>query len=341
MTATENLNLKELLKEYIEQASSDIKTVRGIIPLTPDHISFLCSDSDDYLETVEYIKDWFEVSKELPHSGRRVTIGKLKEVFKVGDLELRYIEIAEPKPVKVDVTRKIDHLSFIPSNYEEFLSKSGELSMDLYDQVQIGDVKLCKWRSENCIFEFRSKGVGEENGIEQPFKVTNPNINEVVSDSNELLVQELEKHKSMALRALADYQNLKKRVESEKETIQFFANTTLTSKLLDISDDFLRADEFVLKEEDHNKVRQAYRSVHTKINSVIADFGLQEIPVSVGDKYDPHNMEAVGTMPVTEEKDIDIVKVVVQKGYKYATKDTLVRPARVIIGKIQENIASK
>jgi molecular chaperone GrpE len=333
MTATENLNLKELLKEYIEQASSDIKTVRGIIPLTPDHISFLCKDSDDYLETIEYTKGWFEVSKELPHSGRRITIGKLKEIFKVGDLELRYIEIAEPKPVKVDVTRKIDHLSFIPSNYEEFLSKSGELSMDLYDQVQIGDVKLCKWRSENCVFEFRSKGVGEENGLETKEKVTDTNIKDVANDSNELLVQELEKHKSMALRALADYQNLKKRVESERESIQFFANTTLTSKLLDISDDFLRADEFVLKEEDHNKVREAYRSVHAKINSVIADFGLQEIVVNVGDKFDPHTMEAVGTMPVTEEKDIDIVKVVVQKGYKYATKDTLVRPARVIIGK--------
>ncbi len=333
MSATENLNLKELLKEYIEQASSDIKTVSGIIPLTPDHISFLCSNSDDYLETIEYTKDWFEITKEIPHSGRRITIGKLKEVFKVGELELRYIEIAEPKPVKVDVTRKIDHLSFIPSNYEEFLSKSKELSMDLYDQVQIGDVKLCKWRSENCIFEFRSKGVGEENGIEQPFKVTNPNINEVASDSNELLVQELEKHKSMALRALADYQNLKKRVESEKETIQFFANTTLTSKLLDISDDFLRADEFVLKEEDHNKVREAYRSVHAKINTIISDFGLLEIPVNIGDKFDPHTMEAVGTLPVTDDKEIDIVKVVVQKGYKYSTKDTLVRPARVIIGK--------
>jgi molecular chaperone GrpE (heat shock protein) len=332
MSATENLNLKELLKEYIEQASSDIKTVSGIIPLTPDHISFLCSNSDDYLETIEYTKDWFEITKEIPHSGRRITIGKLKEVFKVGELELRYIEIAEPKPVKVDVTRKIDHLSFIPSNYEEFLSKSKELSMDLYDQVQIGDVKLCKWRSENCIFEFRSKGVGEENGIEQPFKVTNPNINEVASDSNELLVQELEKHKSMALRALADYQNLKKRVESEKETIQFFANTTLTSKLL-IYHDFLRADEFVLKEEDHNKVREAYRSVHAKINTIISDFGLLEIPVNIGDKFDPHTMEAVGTLPVTDDKEIDIVKVVVQKGYKYSTKDTLVRPARVIIGK--------
>ncbi len=333
MSATENLNLKELLKEYIDVATADIKTVMGIIPLKPDHISFLCSNSDDYIETIEYTKSWFEVSKELPHSGRRITIGKLKEIFKVGDLELRYIEIAEPKPVKVDVTRKIDHLSFIPSNYEEFLSKSGELSMDLYDQVQIGDVKLCKWRSENCVFEFRSKGVGEENGLETKEKVTDTNIKAVANDSNELLVQELEKHKSMALRALADYQNLKKRVESEKETIQFFANTTLTSKLLDISDDFIRADEFVVKETDHNKVREAYRSVHAKINSVIADFGLQEIVVNVGDKYDPHTMEAVGTMPVTEEKDIDIVKVVVQKGYKYATKDTLVRPARVIIGK--------
>jgi molecular chaperone GrpE len=333
MSATENLNLKELLKEYIDIAEADIKTVMGIIPLKPDHISFLCSNSDDYIETIEYTKSWFEVSKELPHSGRRITIGKLKEIFKVGDLELRYIEIAEPKPVKVDVTRKIDHLSFIPSNYEEFLSKSGELSMDLYDQVQIGDVKLCKWRSENCVFEFRSKGVGEENGLETKEKVTDTNIKDVANDSNELLVQELEKHKSMALRALADYQNLKKRVESERESIQFFANTTLTSKLLDISDDFLRADEFVLKEEDHNKVREAYRSVHAKINSVIADFGLQEIVVNVGDKFDPHTMEAVGTMPVTEEKDIDIVKVVVQKGYKYATKDTLVRPARVIIGK--------
>jgi molecular chaperone GrpE len=328
MTATDNLNLKDLIKEYIEQASSDIKSLKTKFTISLDHVSFLCKDKYDYEETVEFTKDWFESSKEIPHSGRRVTIGILKQSIKTEDVELKYLEIAEPKPIKALNERKIDHISFIPSNYEEFLLKCKEIKMDLYDQIQIGDIKISKWRSESCIFEFRSKSVVEEkesehmNGSEQK-----------VPDNTEVLLLELEKHKSMALRALADYQNLKKRVESEKETIQFFANTTLTSKLLDISDDFLRADEFVLKEEDHNKVREAYRSVHAKINSVIADFGLQEIVVKVGDKFDPHTMEAVGTMPVTEDKDIDIVKVVVQKGYKYATKDTLVRPARVIIGK--------
>ena len=105
-------------------------------------------------------------------------------------------------------------------------------------------------------------------------------------------------------RALADYDNLKKRLEKERGEIVQFANETLLLKVLSIVDGLeLALGQFwqLLKEE-----------------------GLVEIKVGPKDKFDPEVMEAVGG---EGEK----VEIVMQRGYKL--HDRVIRPTRVKLGK--------
>ena len=105
-------------------------------------------------------------------------------------------------------------------------------------------------------------------------------------------------------RALADYDNLKKRLDKERGEVIKFANEVLLLKVLGIVDGLeLALGQFwqLLKEE-----------------------GVEEIKVKAEDKFDPEVMEAVGG---EGEK----VGQVLQRGYKLHGR--VVRAVRVKIGK--------
>ncbi|MEI6462605.1 MAG: nucleotide exchange factor GrpE [bacterium] len=310
-------------QEFFKNAIDDIQaTFKDKVKFTPDHISLLTECSEDYEKAKEEYKDMIVDTKEIPNCGRRITIANLKNPIIVDGFTLPKLEISEPKPMKLTSERRIDHVSFIPNNFSEFIKFSKENKVDLYDAMEIGSVILCKWKAPNSHIEFRSS----------PEFVLTSNLQAGDSELEKYKNEALE-NKQKALRALADYQNLRKRMETDKETFQFVANTALIGKLLDISDDFGRADEFVEKEEDHNKVKSAYKSVKDKLFGVISDFGLEEIPVQVGDAFDMHTMEAIGTLVTELEEENDTVKHVASKGYKYSNKDNIVRPAKVIVAK--------
>jgi len=104
-------------------------------------------------------------------------------------------------------------------------------------------------------------------------------------------------------RALADYDNLKKRLDKERGEIVKFANEVLLLKVLSIVDGLeLGLGQFwqLLKEEE-----------------------VEEIRVKAGDKFDPEVMEAVGG---EGEK----VEQVLQRGYKLHGR--VIRAARVKLG---------
>lgn len=105
-------------------------------------------------------------------------------------------------------------------------------------------------------------------------------------------------------RALADYDNLKKRLEKERTEIVQFANEALMLRVLGIVDGLeITLGQFwqLLKEE-----------------------GVEEIKVKAGDKFDPEVMEAVGGQG---EK----VEQILSRGYKLHGR--VIRPARVKLGK--------
>ena len=118
-------------------------------------------------------------------------------------------------------------------------------------------------------------------------------------------------------RVLADYDNLRKRVEKEKREFVKFSNASLVDKLLPVLD---ALEECVkhLKDEGLKLSLEQFKKV-------LASEGLKEIKTK-GEKFDPEKMDAVEV--VNGKK--DIVVEVVLKGYNLNNR--VLRPAKVKVG---------
>ena len=128
-------------------------------------------------------------------------------------------------------------------------------------------------------------------------------------------------------RLQAEFDNYRKRVKKENESLYAFAQGDLMGKLLPVIDDLER-----MLNHDHENSRdmiEGIRLIYKNLNKVLVEQGLEEIP-AVGEPFDPEQHEAVGVEEVDENQD-GIVVEEWQKGYRFRGK--LLRPSRVKVGK--------
>lgn len=118
-------------------------------------------------------------------------------------------------------------------------------------------------------------------------------------------------------RALADYANLEKRIEREKEAFVKLANAQLLDKLLSVLDDFELCEKH-LKDEGVSLVCERFKEV-------IESEGVEEIRAS-GQKFDPETMDAVEIVSGPKNKVVEVIL----KGYLLNEK--ILRPAKVKVG---------
>ncbi|MBI5358099.1 nucleotide exchange factor GrpE [Candidatus Amesbacteria bacterium] len=121
-------------------------------------------------------------------------------------------------------------------------------------------------------------------------------------------------------RALADYQNLVKRFESEKHEVMKFANLNLISKLLP-SLDILEMS--ALHSQDAG-VKMAVK----QFQDVLLSEQLEAIIPNIGDTFDPNIHDCLETITGEEE---NTLAEIVAKGYKIG--DVILRPAKVKVYK--------
>ncbi|MGA2910401.1 MAG: nucleotide exchange factor GrpE [Candidatus Microgenomates bacterium] len=135
--------------------------------------------------------------------------------------------------------------------------------------------------------------------------------------------QEVELLKGQLARALADYDNLRKRVESEKIAWEQIAATRAISGLLPVFDMLLDAQEH-LKDAGLEIVIGEFRKS-------IQDLGVEEIRVAVGDEFNPLEEEAIEMVAGGKE---NTVAEVVQIGWKIKDQEFIIRPAKVKVFKV-------
>ncbi len=134
-----------------------------------------------------------------------------------------------------------------------------------------------------------------------------------------LLKQQVEENKNKYLRALADYQNLEKRVEEEKFGLIKTANKDLILKLLSFLDILGKAEVF---NKDLGLVL-----AKNKLYQTLKEVGVEEIEV-INKQFDPILAEAVDV--VTDIEDNKVVEVL-RKGYMF--EDKIIRVAQVKVSK--------
>ena len=129
---------------------------------------------------------------------------------------------------------------------------------------------------------------------------------------------ELSNLENQLKRALADYQNLEKRIAEEKNSWIKAANKNLLLKLLPGLDNLILA-------EKHTQDEGVKISIKHFLDILEQD-GVKEIE-TVGKDFDPNLMEAIGTQNGEEGKVLEEVRA------GYMLFETVLRPAQVIVGK--------
>lgn len=141
-----------------------------------------------------------------------------------------------------------------------------------------------------------------------------PEVNKEVETLKEQVVEAENKYR----RALADYQNLQKRVQEEKIDWIKAANKELLLRLLPVLDTLMLANQHVQDEGLKVTIQQFLDTLKAE--------GVTQIKAA-GQAFDPHQMECITTEEGEEDKVIKIIRA------GYLMNEKVLRPAQVIVGR--------
>jgi molecular chaperone GrpE len=141
-------------------------------------------------------------------------------------------------------------------------------------------------------------------------------------------IAEIEKERDDYLndlqRVAAEFDNYRKRVARDQQSLAARAHERLLKELLPVLDDLERALEAATEHEEA-KLEEGVRLVHRELQEALSKEGLEEIETN--GHFDPHVHEALLSQP--SERDDGAILEVLQKGYRLG--DRVLRPARVVV----------
>uniref|UniRef100_A0A0B6ZL25 GrpE protein homolog n=1 Tax=Arion vulgaris TaxID=1028688 RepID=A0A0B6ZL25_9EUPU len=149
------------------------------------------------------------------------------------------------------------------------------------------------------------------------------------------LEEDLKESKDKYLRALAETENLRKRMIKQVDEAKIFGIQSFCKDLLDVSDILSTAINSVPKENLNNSnphlvnLFQGLNMTDSQLVKVFNKHGLESISPTLGDKFDPNYHEALFQVPIQSEKTQvpDTVAIVQKIGYKLHSRT--LRPALV------------
>ena len=143
------------------------------------------------------------------------------------------------------------------------------------------------------------------------------------------LQRQLEEANSKALYAAAEIQNVRRRLESEKQQAANYATTQFARDMLAIKDHLERALNAVTEELRGDKVASNFlagiESTARELEQVFTRHGITRVD-AMGEALDPHKHQAMMEVPTADAEPGTIVQEM-QPGYML--KDRLLRPALV------------
>lgn len=140
--------------------------------------------------------------------------------------------------------------------------------------------------------------------------------------------READSQKELALRTLADMENLKRRTRMDVESAHKFALEKFVNELLPVLDSMEMGLDAARKEEaSADSIREGLDMTFKLFLDVMQKFNVERVNPA-GEKFDPQLHEAM-TMVPSPDHESQMVMEVFQKGY--LLNERLVRPARVIV----------
>lgn len=134
--------------------------------------------------------------------------------------------------------------------------------------------------------------------------------------------------KDTYIRANADFENFKKRLEKDKATALAYAHESFAKDLLPVLDALGLAAQFDADDEFVKKLKEGILNTIKLFESTLKKYGVEEIKADKD--FDPNLHEAMMTVESEEHQSGEIVSEFV-KGY--TIKDRVLRPSKVSVAK--------
>ncbi len=131
------------------------------------------------------------------------------------------------------------------------------------------------------------------------------------------------------LRNAAEFDNYKKRTLKEKSDLLKYGSESTLLALLQIVDDFDRANKSINESTDIEAVKTGINLIYSKFNEFLNQQGIKEIN-AVNQLFNTDLHEAITRFPAQTEDLKGKVIDVVQKGY--TLNDKVIRFAKVVVG---------
>ena len=181
--------------------------------------------------------------------------------------------------------------------------------------------ELSEERAEEQTADSEKGGGGNESQDDLPSKI-------------EEMEKEIAEWKDKYLRAHADFENTKKRLEKDKSTAVSYANESFAMDILAVVDSFEQALASIEGADEANasdvleKMKEGVYLTYGQLKKVLEKNYIKEI--SCEGAYDPNFHQAVMQVESDEHKSGQIVQTL-QKGY--TIKDRVLRPSMVSTSK--------
>jgi len=142
-----------------------------------------------------------------------------------------------------------------------------------------------------------------------------------------------DEEKDRCLRLNAEFENLRKRTQKEKEEFIKYANEKLILELIDVFESLERGIENAKKVDNKDKLIEGMELVLKQFRNVLEKNGLTPIKAA-GEKFD-HNKHEAMMQTCTDECDEDIILEEYTRGYMLNGK--VVRYSKVRVSKEKES----
>jgi len=170
----------------------------------------------------------------------------------------------------------------------------------------------------------------EESTTEEGVEAAEEVQENVESDPLEDALAEAADYKDKYLRAHADFENAKKRLEKDKMNAVSYANESFAKDILAVLDSFDNALSSIEGAEGENssevleKMKEGVTLTYNQLKKILEKNHIKEI--SCEGEFDPEVHQAIMQVDSDEHETGDVVQVM-QKGY--TIKDRVLRPAMV------------
>jgi len=136
------------------------------------------------------------------------------------------------------------------------------------------------------------------------------------------LARERDEYYDLLLRRSAEFENYRRRVERERREMLELAGMETVRELLPILDDFERALQAETSDREYAK---GIELIYQRLMETLKKIGLEPMSCQ-GEKFDPHQHEAIEMTPTDEVEDHTVIEQY-RRGYNF--RGRLLRPALV------------